>query len=129
MSGVQLRIEGVRVLVVEDDESVREMIKAVLELRGARVTAVASVAAAKAHTDRVDVAVVDVTLGDGSGTEVIAHLRALDLAERILLASGAADIPQLESARADAWLRKPFDVQDLVDAIWGSEAEVRVVSD
>lgn len=130
MSGVQLRIQGVSVLVVEDDQSVRDMIEAVLELRGARVVAVDSVQSAKAQTERFDVAVVDVTLGDGSGTEVIAHLRANDLAERILLASGAADIPQAESASADAWLRKPFDVQDLVDAVWGSQdAEPRVVSD
>ena len=128
MSGVQLRVRGISVLVVEDDETVRDMIEAVLQLRGAEVVAVESVAAAKAQTERFDVAVVDVTLGDGSGTEVIAWLRQHDLAGRILLASGAADVA-LESA-ADGWLRKPFDVQDLVDAVWGDDvADALVVSD
>lgn len=130
MSGVQLRVSGVSILVVEDDESVREMIKAVLELRGALVTTVESVAQAKALTDRFHVALVDVTLSDGSGTDVIQHLRDNDLAERILLASGVAEVPQA-SAEADGWLRKPFDVDDLVDAIWGSADDdtTRLASD
>jgi len=116
MSGVVARTQlPARVLVVEDDTALRELLCTTLELRGVEVVGAASAAEVRALKTPVDVAVVDYRLEDARGDAVFSLLRDRALAHRILGMSGA-ERPALEEP-PDAWLRKPFEPSDLLEAI------------
>jgi PAS domain S-box-containing protein len=72
-------LEGVRVLLVEDEQDTRELIRTILEGCGAQVTAVASAGAALAALEQVrpDVLVSDVGMPGENGYELIKKIRAL----------------------------------------------------
>lgn len=112
-----------RVLVVEDDEGIRELIQTTLSLRGIDAVVVETVAEARA-TDgpSFDLAVADLTLPDGRGDELLAELKSSRRAERTLLMSGHVDPGEL-AGPPDGWLGKPFDVPELVAAIEGRPVE------
>lgn len=78
-AGRKLQVGQPRVLLVEDDPSVREATRRLLEVRGYRVKAVASLAEAKQHLSEncgLDLLITDYHLGGGeTGTQVIAALR------------------------------------------------------
>jgi PAS domain S-box-containing protein len=77
------RLDGVRVLVVEDEADARHLLAAVLQKRGARVFMAASGAEAleMLERERPDVLLSDIALQDQDGYELIRKVRALS-AER-----------------------------------------------
>ena len=77
------RLDGVRVLVVEDEADARHLLAAVLQKRGARVFMAASGAEAleMLERDRPDVLLSDIALQDQDGYDLIRKVRALS-AER-----------------------------------------------
>lgn len=117
-SGVQ-EIEtllGASILVVEDDESLRELIETSLALRGALVTTVSSARHAAEATGEFALAIVDLTLPDGSGEDVIAALRQRSNPPKCILVSGReSDTDRTRAGSPDAAMRKPFVVDDLLD--------------
>src|SRR5205823_2908641 len=79
-------------LVVDDDESNRVTLSALLELEGHDVALAASAGAARDLFERtpcVDVVVLDQHLGDGSGSELIPIARAQWPLAKVLLMSGS----------------------------------------
>ena len=118
ISGIQTAIPQ-RVLVVEDDENLREMIITALSLRGAEAIGVSSIAEVRELHSPFDIAIVDYVLTDANGYEVLQHLRKTKLARLIILASGATDMMELcpRGAEPDRFLRKPFDVKELLDVL------------
>ena len=76
-------LDGVHVLVVEDDADAREMLTGVLHQAGADVIAVGSASAALnvLHQQRADVLISDIGMPDEDGYALIHRVRALD-AER-----------------------------------------------
>ncbi len=72
-----MRLDGLRVLLVEDDEDSRELLDFVLQRCGAEVIAVASVAEAVALFERArpDVVVSDISMPDEDGYSLVARLR------------------------------------------------------
>lgn len=105
---------GGRVLLVDDDNLVREALTVALRARGFDVVAAQSGAEALSlfKPGAHDFAVVDVVLGQGlSGGDLIEQLRARDGALRALLVSGYTfncDLPQ-----GVDFLAKPFSVDAL----------------
>jgi len=77
------RLDGVRVLVVEDEADARHLLAAVLQKRGARVFMAASGAEAleMLERDRPDVLLSDIALQDQDGYDLIRKVRSLS-AER-----------------------------------------------
>jgi CheY-like chemotaxis protein len=73
------RLDGLRILVVEDDDDSREFLTAALEQRGATVAAAGSVAAALAQFEsfRADVLVSDIAMPDADGYDLIRDVRKL----------------------------------------------------
>lgn len=107
-----------RVLVVDDDASLREMIAAALAMRGAEVVAVGSPEAALAERGPFALAVVDLRLPEVSGDVLASRLRASGIAQRVLLITGMEPPDQYAPGGApDAVLRKPFELEDLFDEI------------
>ncbi|HEY9858274.1 MAG TPA: response regulator [Candidatus Obscuribacterales bacterium] len=73
-------LDGLRVLVVDDEADIREFITAVLESSGIGVKAVASAAAALEELERFhpDVLVSDIRMPNGDGYSLIRQIRALE---------------------------------------------------
>jgi PAS domain S-box-containing protein len=73
-------LEGLSVLVVDDEADTRELIIRILEQCGARVTAVASAAEALAEIARLkpDVLISDIGMPDQDGYELIGRVRAME---------------------------------------------------
>lgn len=126
-SGTQPRSSGVfatdaatraRVLVVDDDIGMRELISTALEMRGATVVAAATAEEALTAEGRFDLALIDMLLPDGNGGGLLAQLRGHGMVDASVLVTGveaSKDLPA--QARPDAWLRKPFQLEDLFDCV------------
>jgi signal transduction histidine kinase/CheY-like chemotaxis protein len=116
-------IEG-RILVLDDDTSLREMIATALQMRGADVRSAATIDEALEHQGPFDVAVIDYILGEQRGDAAIAALRRSGAVKRALLVSGTELPSQLEEGgEPDGVLRKPFELTDLFDRVSGLLAE------
>lgn len=114
----ELQVSGVRVLVVDDERAVREMLTDVLREWACQVTAVADGAAARAAVaaGTVDVALVDQNLPDGPGAELAAHLRGQDPALGMVVMTGvdrAGTLAGLVGGPVDATALKPMDLDEL----------------
>lgn len=119
-----------RVLVVDDSEVVRRLIRINLELEGFEVAEAAGggeclalLADAAARADAPSVVTLDVRLPDGpDGYAVLRRIRADPaLADtRVVLVTAAAqseDVRRGTAAGADGYLTKPFEPQELVDTV------------
>jgi len=113
---------GGPVLVIEDDEGMREAIESLLGAAGFATASFASAEAALASgvLDGVRCIVCDVRLPAMSGLDLLGALRALGAAPPVILVT-AHDSAALrdEAVRrgAAAWLPKPFAAADLLGAI------------
>jgi two-component system response regulator FixJ len=111
-----------KVLVVEDDESMREAIERLLDAGGFRCRAYASAVALLARGVDVDAACVisDLRMPAMSGLELLAALRERDFSLPFILVT-AHDKPgmreQALSNGATAYLVKPFRGTVLLDAV------------
>jgi PAS domain S-box-containing protein len=123
MFGAPGALEGVRVLLVEDERDTRELLKAILEGCGAAVTEAASAGEALAaleHT-RPDVLVSDIGMPGENGYELIKRVRALP-AERggrvpavaLTAYAGAKDRRHALLAGFHTHLAKPVEPDELL---------------
>ncbi|MBD2307332.1 response regulator [Chroococcidiopsis sp. FACHB-1243] len=80
MPSLPQALDGLQVLVVDDEADVREFITAVLESQGIRVTAVESAAAALEALERFhpDVLICDIRMPDRDGYSLIRQVRELE---------------------------------------------------
>ena len=114
-----LNVERKRVLVVDDEPEIVEVVKAYLEREGLAVNTADSVAAALVALERhaTDLLVLDITLPDGSGLDVLrsASLPNARIPTIVLTARGeeADRIVGLELG-ADDYVAKPFSPRELV---------------
>jgi DNA-binding NtrC family response regulator len=107
-----------RILVVDDEESIREFLTILLEKEGYQVATAESVETGKRRVEEgsFDLVMCDLKLPDGSGLEVLEEARRRQI-EWPFIVITAHTTPQhaLESLRAGAaeYLSKPFNVDDL----------------
>lgn len=108
-----------RIMIVEDEIPLAEMIKLNLEVEGFEVFAVADGASAVLHqgTNPFDLIILDIMLPKMNGFEVLAALRRRDDAVPVLILtarSGDDDRVQGLSGGADDYLTKPFSILELI---------------
>jgi DNA-binding NtrC family response regulator len=110
-----MRGPGQSVLVVDDDPSLRMLVRVNLELEGFVVREAGTVDDARAEVDAARPAVVflDMHLGKTSSSSLLDELRADGIP--VVLVTGTADLEELRG-RAEAVLPKPFLPDDLVSA-------------
>jgi CheY-like chemotaxis protein len=116
--------EGVRVLVVDDDDVIRQLICVNLELEGFEVFTAEDGQDALDKVREVDPAVItlDIMMPRLDGWETAARLRsdpATAHIKVILLSARAqeADVRRGKGIGVDAYLTKPFDPDELVEAV------------
>jgi signal transduction histidine kinase len=119
-------LQGLHVLVVEDDEDTRDLLAAALEQHGARVTAVASVAAALERLDAgpADVLVSDLAMPDEDGYALIRQVRERSAAQgggvpaaALTAYVRAEDRSRVLAAGFQRHVPKPIDPSDLVNVV------------
>ena len=113
-----------RVLVVDDDEDIRELVTYRLDRAGYAVTSASGPQEALdlASANAFDLAVIDWSMPEMHGGELCAHLRALPTfgAAPILVVTAHADPVIHEEALASGatdYLAKPFSLQQLADVV------------
>jgi DNA-binding NtrC family response regulator len=109
-----------RVLLCEDEPVVRKVLVRILEKSGYDVVAAADGATART-LGRVDVAVLDKNLPDGSGIDLAAALLKDDPALPVIILSGfASDAAARAALNAGVWefLRKPLgEVREIAESV------------
>ena len=114
---------GTRVLVVDDERNIVELLYTALRFVGFEVRSATSgtEALAAAETFRPDLVVLDVMLGDIDGFEVCRRLRVLLPEVRVVFLTardrGADADAGLTVAGGDEYVRKPFSLDELVARI------------
>ena len=116
------RLAAVRVLVVEDDDDTRELVRATLEHAGAQVEAVASASDARREMaeDSPDVLVSDIRMPEEDGYSLIQSLRTAGVTTPAIALTAYARREDAEEARSAGFqmhLSKPIDAARLVEAV------------
>lgn len=117
-------LDGRKVLVLEDDDAVMDMVKFGLESRGAQVYGAASLAEVGVLTTlhrNFDVALVDLSPLGGNYALASKELRAHQPNMPLVLMSGSVSGNAIESGATElsvaAWVRKPFELGELYDIL------------
>ncbi|MEY4511318.1 MAG: hypothetical protein RLZZ450_3440, partial [Pseudomonadota bacterium] len=119
-----------RVLVVDDDHALREMLATALSLRGADVISVRSSQEALELHGNFDIALIDMMLDDCRGDELLATLRQRGVVNAAMLVTGTVQKPRLvPGGEPDDWVRKPFEISHLVDRIRRTLERHRMLDD
>ena len=112
-----------RVLVVDDDAEIREVVATVLADDGYRVDTACDGADAlrKADRHRPDAVILDVTMPTMGGWEFLANWRTRPAEHRapVLVISSARDRRTALDRGAQAYLSKPFDLETLETTLAG----------
>ena len=111
-----------RILVVDDEQSMRELLAIMLRKEGYEVLTADSRAQAAAAFARgpVDLVVTDVRLPDGDGIEVLRHVKAASPDTVVIVMTAFGTTETAVAARklgAEAYVLKPFDVDELRIAV------------
>jgi DNA-binding response OmpR family regulator len=107
-----------RVLIVDDDPSLRLLCRVNLELDGFPVCEAATIDAARAEIGRggVGMVLLDVHVGHASGIELLDELKREQPDLPVVLVTGESGLPPEARGRADGVLAKPFQLSELVGA-------------
>ena len=112
----------VKVLVVDDDESIRKVLRAVLEEEGhsVEVAGDGKEAIGKSKRGFYNLALIDIRLPDMEGTELLSRMKETVPRMRKIVMTG---YPSLQNAidavnrNADAYVLKPFDMTKVLETI------------
>ena len=108
-----------RVLVVDDEQSIRVLCRINLELDGHEVLEAASLATARAALEEheVDLVLLDVHLGGERSDPLIGECHARHPRVPVVLVTGSADAAEAGLSSADAILPKPFEIHALLAVV------------
>ncbi|NTU73607.1 response regulator [Candidatus Roizmanbacteria bacterium] len=111
-----------RILAVDDDETILELIKIILEDRGYLLDFLSD---SKRYRDalisnRYDLAIVDIWMPVVDGKEIANYIKKHDFTAHIpvILMSALNNVEEIsEEVHADAYLAKPFDINHLTSLV------------
>jgi two-component system response regulator RegA len=119
--------ETISLLIVEDDQALRERLQRAFAARGFDVRATASTSEAErlAREDPPELAVLDLRIGADSGLALIPTLKAIDPETRIVVLTGYGSVATaVQAVRQGAvhYLTKPADVDEILAALAGADS-------
>jgi DNA-binding NtrC family response regulator len=111
-----------RILVIDDDQSIRETLAAILQDNGYSVDLAENgyEAIQKSETTNYNLALIDIRLPDMEGTALLSKLKARVPKTRKIIVTG---FPSMDNAikalnkKADAYIIKPVDIDQLLGTI------------
>lgn len=112
----------VRILLVDEEETLAHVVGLALSLEGWQSTHARSGAEALSLADGHDIVLLDLGLPDMAGTEVAAALRAAGSTASIVFLTGRDEHEHRLAAYragADSYLTKPFALEDLIGHLHG----------
>lgn len=114
-----------RVLVVDDDEGVRESLEVMLNDLGCEVLLAQDGHAgmARAERDAPDLVILDLMIPQRSGIAVLDNIKSRRVHQLpVIMMSGSTESRHREMAEsrgADGWLHKPFDIPHFMQTVQG----------
>src|SRR3954452_25358834 len=112
------RLEGARVLVVDDDETIRAVVRRLAEIAGAEVTEAESgeEALRALYAGRPDVVVLDIDLPGIDGGNVLERMRQLTDLPVVMVSAHDDELEKVRAlqAGADDYVTKPFSAPELL---------------
>lgn len=110
--------EDIRIMIVEDDKLVRNLIVSTLKVNGYKylIATTGKAAIMETMSHRPDILLVDLGLPDLDGLEVIRNIRSWSMCPIIVISARSEDKDKIEAldAGADDYLTKPFSVEELL---------------
>lgn len=107
-----------KILVVDDDDAILEVIKIILEGNNFEVVINSEPADTikKVETEKPDLLLMDVWMSGVDGTDIARQLKANEFYSKlpIILISAKQDSDGSRSKLADDYIEKPFDMDDLI---------------
>ena len=114
-------LEGLQILLIEDDASICSLVELTFECQGSRVVSASSVSdirRAKLREGRFDLALVDLS---PFGQDIKAGLDLLRQGASqmplVLITGSAVGLPDGEESSFAAWVRKPFEAGELIATV------------
>lgn len=119
-----------RVMIMDDEEMVRELVCRILERYGHEVLAVADGSEAiRCYADSqekgapIDLVIMDLTIPGGmGGLEALAAIKSLNPEARVIVSSGYSTDPVMAAYKKHGFMAaivKPFKIEDLIAAVNG----------
>ena len=107
------------VLVVDDEPSIRLLCRINLELEGFEVLEAGTLAEAREAVASRDLSVVllDLRIGNETGGDLLQELHARRPPVPVAFVTGSAEIVPRVDGVADAYLKKPFTIDDLLSTV------------
>ena len=123
-------MSNLSVLVVDDEENIRNMMKDILEDEGYYVDTVSSFEGAKRKLKEKDYDIVflDVWLPDGEGTDLIQYIKNLSQRTKIIMISGHANIPiAVKALKVGAYdfLEKPISTESILAILNKAQEDIK----
>jgi two-component system KDP operon response regulator KdpE len=107
-----------RILLIEDDAEIRNVVRAMLESRGYRIVEAGTAARAEieARSHKPDLLLVDLGLPDADGLSVIRKVRAWSTVPIVVLSARTQEEQKIAAldAGADDYVTKPFSAPELL---------------
>jgi two-component system, NtrC family, response regulator AtoC len=123
-------VANARILILEDDDLLREVTAERLEREGYAVVAAASLAEARALLDKQtpDLAILDIKLPDGQGTDLLEELTSTGDTVCVMMSAHATVQSAVGALRAGAvdYLEKPFNFDRMSATIRGALERTRL---
>jgi len=118
-TGYRQAMDRPAVLVVDDEPSIRLLCRINLELEGFEVLEAGSLAEARAAVASRDLSVVllDFRVGNETGGDLVQELRERTPPVPVAFVTGSAELGPRIDGMADAYLRKPFTIEDLLATV------------
>lgn len=109
---------GVKVLIIDDDSSIRNMLSIVLKNEGYEVDAVESaiVALKKLKKETVDLIISDIKMPEISGIELLRKVKSIDREIPVIMITGFGstnDAVEAMKIGAEDYINKPFNLEEL----------------
>jgi len=114
----------VKILVVDDEPDICEFVQSYFGRRGMRVTAAPSGEKALAVLKDLtpDIILLDVTLGNIDGIEVLRRLRKFNQTSKVVIITGQAyseeEVAKIKEIGATAFINKPLILEELAEVVY-----------
>ncbi|HEV8543666.1 MAG TPA: PAS domain S-box protein [Verrucomicrobiae bacterium] len=112
------------ILIVEDSADLRKLLREVLSDYGHQTLEAATYAAGlqlfEGTRDRISLVIADVCLGDGSGRDLVRHIRSVKPSLKAILTTGYDPhqaLGKLNLQPGETFLPKPFQTEELLKAV------------